>query len=296
MAQLLKLLIYKINDDGQIEFSTSGAQMTIKGDVNKSHNVVLKSSRLVFYGGNIGDEIKISGDVTVYCGDGDNTITLSSSSIVYGGKGKNIFNISTFGCTVYSKSKDDTINVSGNYNYIQCENGANVNIKSGMQNMVWNLSGTGTIIDNGKNSFISGFGDLDNSTAILLDANANEIIKVNGIEYSIKNRQAVQRALFYSVNAVTDEVSFAGIYVDIKGQDDVEHNVNLYGFKSVFSGGSRDDSIKAFGHDLVINAGEVMIRWSFPVIMEVYMAGMAMTCYLWMPQMEISTAKPVTIH
>ena len=45
-----------------------------------------------------------------------------------------------------------------------------------MQNMVWNLSGTGTIIDNGKNSFISGFGDLDNSTAILLDANANEII------------------------------------------------------------------------------------------------------------------------
>ena len=249
-------LIYKINDDGQIEFSTSGAQMTIKGDVNKSHNVVLKSSRLVFYGGNIGDEIKISGDVTVYCGDGDNTITLSSSSIVYGGKGKNIFNISTSGCTVYSKSKDDTINVSGNYNYIQCENGANVNIKSGMQNMVWNLSGTGTIIDNGKNSFISGFGDLDNSTAILLDANANEIIKVNGIEYSIKNRQAVQRALFYSVNAVTDEVSFAGIYVDIKGQDDVEHNVNLYGFRPVFSGGSRDDSIKAFGHDLVINAGD----------------------------------------
>ena len=99
--------------------------------------------------------------------------------------------------------------------------------------MVWNLSGTGTIIDNGKNSFISGFGDLDNSTAILLDANANEIIKVNGIEYSIKNRQAVQRALFYSVNAVTDEVSFAGIYVDIKGQDDVEHNVNLYGFRPV---------------------------------------------------------------
>ena len=87
----------------KLSLRTSSAQMTIKGDVNKSHNVVLKSSRLVFYGGNIGDEIKISGDVTVYCGDGDNTITLSSSSIVYGGKGKNIFNISTFGCTVYSE-------------------------------------------------------------------------------------------------------------------------------------------------------------------------------------------------
>lgn len=87
-----------------------------------------------------------------------------------------------------------------------------------MQNMVWNLSGTGTIIDNGKNSFISGFGDLDNSTAILLDANANEIIKVNGIEYSIKNRQAVQRALFYSVNAVTDEVSLRVFTWILKGR------------------------------------------------------------------------------
>ena len=47
----------------------------------------------------------------------------------------------------------------------------------------------------------------------------------------------MQRALFYSVNAVTDEVSFAGIYVDIKGQDDVEHNVNLYGLDLYFQVG-----------------------------------------------------------
>ncbi len=249
-------LIYKINDDGQIEFSTSSAQMTIKGDVNKSHNVVLKSSRLVFYGGNIGDEIKISGDVTVYCGDGDNTITLSSSSIVYGGKGKNIFNVSTLGATVYSKSKDDTINVSGKYNYIQCESGANVYINSGRQNMVWNLSGTGTIIDKGENTFISGFGDLDNSTAISLGAKETKTINVGGIEYSVKNRVAEQRALFYSINAVNDEISFAGFYMDIKGQEDVEHNINLYGYRPVFYGGNQDDYIKAFGYDLVINAGD----------------------------------------
>ena len=74
-------LIYKINDDGSIDFSTSLSKaITIKGDENKSHKVTFNSMYMTFYGGNIGNTISLSANSTVYTGNGINTVSCSSGN------------------------------------------------------------------------------------------------------------------------------------------------------------------------------------------------------------------------
>ena len=52
-------LNYKISSSGEIEFtSTLQTAISIKGQVDKSHNVLLQSANITFYGGNKSDTIK----------------------------------------------------------------------------------------------------------------------------------------------------------------------------------------------------------------------------------------------
>ena len=104
-----------------------------------------------------------------------------------------------------------------------------------------------TLINNGKNNFISGFGDIDNAQIVMLNPNESRTVKINGIDYNITNQYSCVQVLAYSVNPVTEEISFCGNrYLKIEGQQDVSHNVALYGWCN-FYGGEKDDVITQYG-------------------------------------------------
>ena len=82
-------LIYSLNADGSIKFQ--GSSLTITGEANKAHNVVLELSNSTFYGGNLSDNITSRGQSAsniIYGGAGDDIIQASTSSnLIYGGAG-----------------------------------------------------------------------------------------------------------------------------------------------------------------------------------------------------------------
>ena len=63
----------------------------------------------------------------------------------------------------------------------------------------------------------------------------------------MKNSYGDEQAVAYYVNPVTGEISFSAFYlITIEGQQDVSHNVALYGWCN-FYGGEKDDVITQYG-------------------------------------------------
>ena len=242
----VQTLIYKIDDTGQIIFTTSnGAGITVKGALDKKHNVSLASNNITFYGGNQGDTILArTYNNIVYCGNGSNKVTLASQGICYGGAGNNEVSLGSYS-VFYGGSGVDNITFTGMYNYAEAGTGqTNVTFR-GSQNSVYAKSGTNKILSNsGTNNFICGFGDSDNAQVA-----ANDSFTINGINYTVNSTNDLRNTkVLYSYNAVTDEITFAGYYVAITGQNDVKHNVKLYGMSSTFYGGELEDNIWGYGY------------------------------------------------
>lgn len=86
-----KSLNYKIASSGAIEFSSSEqSSITIKGQSDKSHNVILKSNHMTFYGGDKSDNIIGNTLSIIYAGGGDDVITSGSLCIIYAQSGNNL--------------------------------------------------------------------------------------------------------------------------------------------------------------------------------------------------------------
>ena len=241
-------VIYKLDTSGQITFTSSSGGVIIKGDVNKKHNVVVRG--VTFYGGNQGDTILANANNTiVYCGNGSNKITITQG-LCYGGAGNNEVSMNKY-TRYYGGSGVNNITVSGRYNYIESGSASmNVTLK-GSDNTIYGAGGNNTIVSNtGSNNFISGFGDADNAQALSLAKGETKNLTINGINYTVKNTNSkTSNALLYTVNPVTGAISFSGVNVNVTGQKDVSHNVELYGYSIGFSGGDCDDTIKTvFGH------------------------------------------------
>ena len=115
--------------------------------------------------------------------------------------------------------------------------------------------GNNTIIgDSGDRNFICGFGDADNAVGVLLDPTERQNVVINGVNYEFYNRSSnSQNAILYSTNPVTGEVSFASRNATIYGQEDIAHNVNLYGMSLYFYGGNLDDTISDVGNLFITN-------------------------------------------
>ena len=52
-------------------------------------------------------------------------------------------------------------------------------------------------------------------------------MSINGIDYEVRNTADTSNTLLYSVNPVTGIISFSGVRVDITGQKDAVHNVDI---------------------------------------------------------------------
>ena len=239
-------LVYKLDTSGLITFSRISGSIIVKGEVNKKHNVTLGQG-LTFYGGNIGDTI--SGQGTIYCGSGNNTIRTSVGTIVYCGSGNNDITVASGYGYVYGGSGINNLIVNGYNNYVESGSGS-MNIKlAGSKNVIYGNSGNNAIVSNsGSNNFIYGFGEQDNAEAVRLNVDEIKTVKINGVEYKIKNTLSKANTLVYSVNPVTGELSFGGTNFSIEVQKDAEHNVLLYGSNINFYGGDLDDNIIAYGY------------------------------------------------
>lgn len=118
--------------------------------------------------------------------------------------------------------------------------------------LIYGGTGNNTISDNGQNTFINGFGDKDNAEAVILSANSSKDVVINNINYNIQNTADDKRVVLYKQNHVTDEISFCAVATTtITGQNDVAHNVSLYGYGMRFYGGNLADNITVNGHGTV---------------------------------------------
>lgn len=270
-----KTIMYKTNSLGQIEFSTLGhaSGISIKGQADKEHNVVLMS-RFTFYGGDLGDNIiaKIN-DCRIYAGEGNNNIsTGNDSTFISVGNGNNTISVGS-NTTITTGNGDNEISIGnnsvltvgkgsnqivarGSNNYINClEGNNNVELK-GSYNFVFGTAGNNTAIDNGSNNFINGFGDADTAEAVIARANSkNNVVTIDNVEYTFNNNYNGLNALFYSKNPITGQITFGLYRIYLYGQKDVQHDVIVRAYAGTFTGGDLDDTIVGSGSGGTIYGG-----------------------------------------
>ncbi len=248
-------LIYKINNGGEIVFSSnSNGTFTIKGQSDKAHHVKI-SSQIDFYGGELSDTITISSDAHssyIYGMGGDDTITNTSCSWVTidGGEGDDTITCNGVKSILIGGNGNDTITSTSYGNSINCGIGDdNVILKGNTySNTIYGGSGNNTLTTNNATmdkNLINGFGSLDNSSIVEFAYNETKNIEINGINYSIQNDLGNNHSnvLLYQYNSITNEITFSGNKFTITGQNDVAHNIILNGTHLNFNGGQLDDNI-----------------------------------------------------
>ena len=243
-------LIYTIEPSGIIGFKSS--YFTIKGELNKTHNVNIGASysNINFYGGNQADTIVLNGDgCRVYGLGGDDNITTNcQASVIDGGEGNDTLVVGGNRIRVYGGSGNDNITIRASYSSVDAGEGDDFVDVRNNNLLIYGGTGNNTISDNGQNTFINGFGDKDNAEAVILSANSSKDVVINGIKYNIKNTISNERVVLCKQKPITGEISFCAVGgTTITGQNDVAHNVSLYGYAMGFYGANLADTITDFG-------------------------------------------------
>ena len=265
-----RILAYSVEDDGSIKFK--GDYTDITGEANKAHKVILDMYGSTFRGGNLADNITITGNV-----DQNNANT------IYGGAGNDIIKSNTYSNTIFGGDGDDTIEAINKYNRVYGESGNdNITIKSISSTTIFNGladggagddtitidsnvnnyvvnggSGSNTLIDNGTNTLEAGFNpDTDTGVEVVFNGNETKVITINGIDYTIKNNSSYTSTLVYSYNPVTGEISFGGYNWIVHGDENKSHNIIFYAGNSSFYGGNLDDKIVNYGVNATIYGQE----------------------------------------
>lgn len=253
------------------ELTFFGTNLTIKGQKDKEHNVILNGKSLTFEGGDLADTIQVAAlsinfvikggkgnDIiksennsygTVYGEDGDDNISICYSTTVVGGAGNDTITaiaprsgVSTGSNTLNGGDGDDIINVYSSTNKLNGDNGEDTfSIFSGSNNMVNGGAGTNLLaIDAGIETVTV---KVPGANSFIEEFNASETktLLIDGKNYTIKNNTGAQ-TLIYQVNAGVVEFK-AGTNLTITAQSDMAHNVKIWGNYTTFEGGDLDDTI-----------------------------------------------------
>lgn len=255
-------LIYSVNSDtGQITFLSQN--FTIKGQLDKQHNVVLKANYQTFIGGDLADTVTIKAEVcTVKAGGGNDTINNQfSNSIIFAEDGDD-----TIVSTGYSSNYinggngNDNISAGSHTTVIGGEGDDNITLKeTAISSQIIGGSGNNTIFyskDFDENNILVSDFDNDNSSYITLNANGTREIEINGKKYSVYNRQGFENTLSYSYNAATGEIYFGGFYLTITADANTAQNVKIQGSYLYFYGSNLDDTISTYGHRCQIHGND----------------------------------------
>ncbi len=75
-------------------------------------------------------------------------------------------------------------------------------------------------------------------------ANETRTITIDGINYTVTNRQGTSSSLSYMKDSSTGEITFIGNSFTIRGQADVQHNITINGRNNYVYGGDLDDTLQ----------------------------------------------------
>ena len=250
-----KNLVYSIKGD-TIEFQ--GTYFKITGNSEQSHNVKLLSQRMTFTGGNLNDTIIVANTAryaAVYGGSGDDYIENNAADVYMWGQDGNdkIINNGANSCLIFGGNGDDTVEITkGTGHYLDAGDGNdNVTVLGSASNAtIYGGAGKNTITNkSGNNIGISGFGDADNCSAIVINPSASKTVTINGVSYSLVNQSSDRTSVvLYNYNSVSGETSFWGSYVDVHGKtDNIAYNVVVSGAYNNCYGGELDDKLTAKG-------------------------------------------------
>lgn len=271
------------NEDNIIMYNVSsgttnflvGENFTIKALDNVSYNVNLALNNSYFYGSNQNDKIVCSSSHTnptnrIYGMDGDDEIYINQKSVAYGGKGNDKITAHNVEATAYGEEGDDTITLTGDGsagyggegNDTINLNGSNivaggddgndtfVNKSGTINNTIIGGEGTNTLSGSTNNLALVQGVEGYNANYVRVEKNSTQTININGVEYTLKTYETLGVArdtdyinLGYQYNPVDGSIIFAGNRVEIQAQEDVSHDVTIYGSRLVFRGGDKDDTI-----------------------------------------------------
>ncbi|MBR2430747.1 DUF3060 domain-containing protein [bacterium] len=261
-----QIFLYNVDGDGKITFNTSN--FTIKGDINKSHNVVLNKGYITFYGGNLNDKILSQQGLenTIYSLDGDDEITTKTSMvIVFGGNGDDNIVIGSSGSYGYYNGE------AGNDKYTISHGNAfsHITFFDNEGEDEYNLKDIGsyiTVIDtDGAKSFtgvtdlsdykiygIDGYQNMDGY--IEITGNETKNITINDRNFKIEKR-VLPAVVAYKYGSINDSIIFSGSGVSITAIDiDKDYNIELYGYKVSYYGSDGGvDTVKAYSQNGYIN-------------------------------------------
>ena len=254
-ASYVQNLVYSINGD-TIEFK--GIYFKITGNSEQSHNVKLLSQRMTFTGGNLKDTIIVADTAryaTIYGGSGDDYIENNAADVYMWGQDGNdkIINNGSNSCLIFGGNGDDTVEITkGTGHYLDAGDGNdNVTVLGSASNAtIYGGAGKNTITNkSGNNIGISGFGDADNCSAIVINPSASKTVTINGVSYSLVNQSSDRTSVvLYNYNSVSGETSFWGSYVDVHGKtDNIAYNVVVSGAYNNCYGRELDDKFTAKG-------------------------------------------------
>ena len=75
-------------------------------------------------------------------------------------------------------------------------------------------------------------------------ANETRTITIDGIDYTVQNRQSSAQTLSYTKDTATGEITFIGNYFTIRGQTDIRHNILIKGRQNMVYGGDLEDTFR----------------------------------------------------
>ena len=244
-----------VDSSGYIHFFTSGGNVSIQGEQDKSHNVFLHSQDITFYGGNLNDNItSIGGKCTIYGSGGDDTIYVKGTEcIVYGGDGNDKITLDGTRAWCDTGEGNNTIYINSDAIHVETS-GTNTIINNSGYSASISGDGVNTIQNNKPSIQLSIQGEND-WEGFTLGAGETKILNINGKKYTITNKLDSQNTLNYKYDVVTGKVTFNGVRVDISAQTDVEHNVEIYGSMLTFNGGNLGNTIVDYTINSIIKGG-----------------------------------------
>ena len=256
-----------LKDSSTGELTFYGSNFEIHGQSDAVHNLVIDGDSNKIYTGNVDDTISITDNSTsnyIYAGDGNDIITVgneanttyiygesgddiininNSQFIAFGGDGNDTFNITTRyrSGTAYGGNGNDIFNINSERAIFYGEGGEDTFNISGDKNTVNGGEGTNSITDNGTNTIKINVPGA-NAYAVAFKAYETRTLTINGIDYTVTNRNASSTDFNYSIED-NGQIVFSSKYFTIKGDANKAHNVNLTGYQIYFYGGNLDDII-----------------------------------------------------
>lgn len=237
----------------------------VHGEENKSHNLKIIGSNNYIYGGNLNDTIHVTGATDLsslnnylYGGDGDDTlITDCRNTYLYGQNGNDNIVINSYNTYANGGDGDDVFTVNKTSGFVSLYG------QDGEDSFYINSTNCTAYVDGGAGtnyaeslSNKSILINVPNANALVIEFGASETktVNINGLDYTITNRQSIASSFLYSI---TDDNALeikSGNFT-IEGDENQKHNIKITASSVYYYAGNMGDTIVSTASDNRIYGG-----------------------------------------